>query len=438
MIAYLGLLLSLGVLIFLTYRRYSSVIASFIAATILGLMSGLDFWSIFTEHYMPSMVNFIQSWFLIFTGGAIFSELLTRSGSVTSIAYKLLDLFGKKNAILVVGLITSILTLGGVNPYVQIFLIWPVCVVFSRETDTPRGIWIAVFYLGMFAVYPFPGNPGVWNVMISTGLEVSGASQPVFSIFLTVLFFTLGYLYLRWCDISWRKKGIHYVATEKDRNMPAFEREECPAFIIAVLPMLTVIVLYSVLTAKFLHTGLSGVNAVLVAMFVAALLCIALNFRILRPQLKEAVIKSSTGGINPAITAALITGYLGVVMASTAYTEMVERIKSLSGGPFIQALIACTVLSIITGAGGSVAVNPVLTAFKDTWIAAGVNASALRPIMALPCGGASLAPHSGGLNGVLDYTGSSLKESYGAVFWAIFVNAIVTGLIGAVVATILF
>lgn len=60
----------------------------------------------------------------------------------------------------------------------------------SRETDTPRGIWIATFYLGMFAVYPFPGNPGVWNVMISTGLGVSGTSQPIFSIFLTVLFFT--------------------------------------------------------------------------------------------------------------------------------------------------------------------------------------------------------------------------------------------------------
>lgn len=438
MIGYLGLLLSLGMLIFLTYRRYSPVISSFVAAIILGLMSGLEFWPIFTEYYMPSMVNFIQSWFLIFTAGAIFSELLTRSGSVTAIAYKLLDIFGKKNAILVVGLITAILTLGGVNPYVQIFLIWPICVVFSRETDTPRGIWIATFYLGMFAVYPFPGNPGVWNVMISTDLEVSGASQPIFSIFLTIIFFIFGYLYLKWRDASWRKKGIHYVATEKDQNMPVFEREQCLAFWIGILPMLTVIILYSLLTSGMLQISLSGVNAVLVAMFAASVLCICLNFKVLKPQLKDALVKSSARGINPTITAALITGYLGVVMASTAYTGLVDGIRNLSGGPFVQAFVACSALAVITGAGGSVAFTPVLTAFKDTWMSAGVNAAALRPIMALPCGGASLAPHSGGLNGVLDYTGSSLKESYGPVFCGIFVNALVTGLIGAIVAVLIF
>lgn len=436
--AIIGLILSLAILIYLTYKRYSSVIASLVASVILGLMSGLEFWSIFSDYFFPNMVSFIKSWFLIFTVGAVFSELLTKSGSVTSIAYKLLDFFGKKNAILVVALITAILTLGGVNPYVQIFLIWPVCIIFSRETDTPRGIWIAAFYLGMLAVYPFPGNPGVCNVMISTGLDVSGASQPGFSILLTVIYFTFGYLYLRWRDSSWRKNGFHYIATEKDLNMPTFERESCPPAIIGLLPMLTVVVLYSLLTSKQLNIGLNGTNAVLIAMAVASCLCIALNFKTLKPQLKETISKSSNGGINPTVTAALITGYLGVVMESPAYSALIDGINRLSGGPFIQAYVACSALSVITGAGGSVAVTPVLTAFKDSWLASGVNVTALRPIMAQSCAGASIAPHSGGLNGVLDFTGSSMKESYGPVFWGIVVNALVTGLIGALLAMVLF
>lgn len=44
MTGYLGLLLSLEILIFLTYRRYSLVISCFVATIILGLMSGLEFW----------------------------------------------------------------------------------------------------------------------------------------------------------------------------------------------------------------------------------------------------------------------------------------------------------------------------------------------------------------------------------------------------------
>ena len=58
--------------------------------------------------------------------------------------------------------------------------------------------------------------------------------------------------------------------------------------------------------------------------------------------------------------------------------------------------------------------------------------------MDLSCAGASILPHSGGLNGVLDYTGSSLKESYGPIFWGIFVNALFTGLIGAIMAMLIF
>lgn len=436
MLGIVGLVVSFAVLIFLMFRRYSAVIAALVASVILGLFNGLDFWTILSDCYLVSMVGFVKSWFLIFTLGAVFSEFLTRTGSVTAIAYKLLDVFGKDKAILVVGLISALLTLGGVNPYVQIFIIWPICVVFSRETDTHRGIWLAAYYLGMLCVYPFPGNPGVCNVMVSSGLQVSGASQPLLAVFLTVFYFASGYLYLRWREASWRKKGMGYVPTQKDEDMPAFERESCPNFIVALVPMVAVVALYAALTSSFVDIGLSGVNAVLVAMAVSTILCILLHLKTIKGQIKDALVKSSTGGINPTIVAALITGYLGVVMATPAYSLLVENIQSLSGGPFIQAFVACSVLSSITGAGGTVAVTPVLDTFKAGWLSAGANAGALRPIMDVSCAGTSILPHSGGLNGVLDFTGSSLKESYGPIFWAVFVNALITGLVGAIIATI--
>lgn len=439
MIGILGFILSIAVLIYLSYKRWNIIPVSIVAAVIVGLSSSIDIWSIFNDYYMPSFASFIMNWFLIFTLGAIFSEMLTRSGSVASIAYKLLDIFGEKNAVLVIALITALLTIGGVNPFVQIFLVWPICLVFSRSANIPRGIWIATFYLGMFAAYSFPGNPGMANVVVSQNLDVSSASMAVFSLLLFLFNFTVGYMYLKHKVKTWQKKGIGYVETTKDKEVKSFEREACPKFVFSILPMAVCVVLYSILTSKNMPLigGMASGNAVLLAMFVSTILCILLNLKTLLPQLKEALMKGSLGGINPTITAAVVTGYLGVFLGSETYTALVNAILSLSAGPFFQAFIACNVLTFITGSG-TVAAVPVFNAFKPTWISMETNFAALRPVMVCSCAGFAISPYNGGLNGVLDYVGSNLKECYGPILVAVVLNALLTSFVAALAATLLF
>lgn len=435
----IGFILSLVILIYLSFKRWNIILVSLIAAAVVGIFSGINIWSVFSDYYMPSMASYVSSWFLVFTLGAIFSEMLTRSGSVASIAYKLLDIFGEKKAVLVIALITALLTIGGVNPYVQIFLVWPICLVFSRTANIPRGIWVATFYLGMFAAYSFPGNPSMTNVIIAQNLDVSGASKALFSIAVSILNFSFGYIYLKWRTSSWAKQGKGYKATTKDEQTPAFERAKCPKSITSILPMIACVALYSLFSSKKIAYigGMSSTNAVLLAMILATLLCISLNLKSLKPQLKEALIKGSSGGINPTITAAVVTGYLGVFLGSETYNALVNAVLKLSAGPFFQAFVACNVLSLITGSG-SVAVTPVFNAFKTPWISSGVNVEALRPVMVASAAGASISPHCGGLNGVLDYVGSDLKESYGPVFVAIVLNALLTSFVAALAASLLF
>lgn len=429
MISILGLILSLAALIYLSFKRWNGILASLIATLILGITNKISVGSILFDYYMTGMVGFVQSWFLVFTFGAVFSEFLTRSGSVSSIAYKLMDVFGKKRAMLLVAVISCVLSIGGVNAYVMIFMIWPICVLLCKETQIPRGIWIGIFYLGMFAGMVFPGNPGMVNVVVSQGLQVSSASSPAYSFFIFILYFGLGMVYFRWQANRWKKKGIVYVEKESDKKFSLQTTEGTPGICKALAPMLTVIILFTLLSPS-----MGSTNALLISMVAGTVLCILLNFKVLKPQLKEALITGSGGGVNPTMTAAVVCGYLGMVTGSPAFQQVANGVMSISSGPYMQAFAACNIMAFVTGSGSAATVS-ILNAFQEAWLSAGVNTSILRGLMTVCLCGASLSPHCGGLHGVMGFTNSDLKETYIPVFGGVLCTAVITGLIGALIAT---
>ena len=67
MLGYIGVLLSLVLLVFLAFRRWNVILISLIAALIVGLTNGLGVFSILSDFYMPGLVKFMASWFLVFT-----------------------------------------------------------------------------------------------------------------------------------------------------------------------------------------------------------------------------------------------------------------------------------------------------------------------------------------------------------------------------------
>lgn len=432
---YIGLLLSLIVLVVFSYKRWNIILISIAASVIVALTNGIGIWEALDEYYMPTAVNFIQSWFLVFTFGAIFSELLNRSGAVTSITYKFMDLFGKENASLVISTIAAILTIGGVNIYVQIFMIWPMCIIFSKEIGIPRGTWLGVWYMGTFAGFNFPGNPSMPNIIVSQALGVSGASAMFFSILIFLFNFILGNIYFKWYISRCMKKNILYHDPEVDHQFTMIRRENSPKFWKSIAPMAFMIVVYSILSANKLTflPMFDSVSAVILAMVLGSVLCVILHAKILLPQIKPALTKSAGGGVNPVFTAAVVSGYLGVIMGTPMYDNLVGIITGIEVSPYIQVFIACNVLVFIAG-GGGIAAPSILTAFKDGWFAAGIDPAVLRPVMAASLAGTCNNPYSGGLHGVFDYTKSDLKESYGAIFFGSFCVNLLTSLFAVFIA----
>lgn len=145
---------------------------------------------------------------------------------------------------------------------------------------------------------------------------------------------------------------------------------------------------------------------------------------------------SVTGGINPVITAGVVTGYLFVLMMTPTYKNMVEAILSINAGPYIQVFISANIMTFLAGSGVTAA-QPILNTFQGPWLAAGADAGLLRSVISASSAASSLSPHCGGMQGVFGYTGSNMKESYGSILFGTLGFSVITSLIGALIATIL-
>lgn len=442
MIGIVGIVLALAVLVFLAFKRWNMILVSLIASVIVGLTNGFDFWAIFSDFYMKGVAQFISSWFLIFTIGAVYSEFMSRSGSVTAIAYKLVDIFGKDKILLIMLVVCCLLTIGGINPYVQIFIIWPMAIVFSKEFDIPRGLWLSVFYLGLFTATAFPGNPGMANTVVSQILEVSAATAPFFSIVMFLVYFISGYFVISHTRKRWMKKGMHYVKTPRDTQITETDRENCPGILRALLPMVVVILLYTGLSSGWFSgigiEKISASNAILVSMTAACLVCYFLNRKNLKGKEKEIIFKGMGGGISPTFAAAVISGFLSVITGSGGFVLFAEMVQNVGGHPYIQCLIAGNIIGFITGAG-AVTAQTVLGTFGAGWVNnPGVNIGILRELTTCNVsGGITLSPHSGGLHGVMDFAGTDLKESYPACIMSVIVPSIVVNILFTFIAFIL-
>lgn len=439
MVSVLGIAAAIALLVFLAFKQWNMLLVSLLCAVIVGLTSGIGLWAVFSDYYMPGLVGFFGSWFLIFTIGAVYSEFMSRSGSVSAIAYKLVDVFGKDKILLVMFIVCCLLNLGGVNPYVQIFIVWPMAVVLSKEFNIHRGIWLSVFYLGLFTAQLFPGNPSMVNTVVSQILQVSAGTVPLVCLVMFLLYAAAGYLIIRRTEKRWEAKGRRYVETESDRQMVRPERDNLPGLAVALIPMILVIFLYTGLTSGwFAFVGikrLEASNSILASMGVACIACYLLNLKTLRGREKDIIFKGMAGGLNPTFAAAVIAGFLGVITGSQGYQLFTEAVQKVGGNPYMQCLIAGSVTGFITG-GGAVTAQTVLGTFGQGWLAnPSVNPGLLRQItVANTAGGITLSPHSGGLHGVMGFAGTDLKESYPVCITSVILPSVVINIIFSAIA----
>src|SRR6478609_6900677 len=97
-----GILVALGLLIWLAYRGWSILLLAPAAAVLAAALAGEPLLAHWTQTFMGSASRFIMQFFPIFLLGALFGKLMEDSGSVSAIARYMTEQLGPRRSILAV------------------------------------------------------------------------------------------------------------------------------------------------------------------------------------------------------------------------------------------------------------------------------------------------------------------------------------------------
>jgi H+/gluconate symporter-like permease len=469
----LGILLALGLLVWLAFRGWSVLLLAPAAALIAAAVSREPLLAHWTQTFMGSAAQFLAQFFPLFLLGALFGKLMDDSGSVTAIAGFMTERLGPRRAILAVVLAGALVTYGGVSLFVAFFVLAPMAQALFQAADIPRRLMPAAIALGTstFTMTAFPGTPAIQNAIPMPFFGTTPFAAPGLGVIASAIMLGFGLWWLARCEAAARRAGEGYgggadispraVADDQIiRERATTAREFDPAEIghgrhgetpvpigIAVLPLVVVVsvnllmslVILPRLDFSFLaepHWGATSLSAVAGVWSVAvalatAILALVLCNRQRLPALRESMDAGANASVLPAFSVASLVGFGAVVAMLPAFAVVRDWVLSIGGGPLVSLAVATNILAALTGsASGGMTIA--LDALGDTYmrIAAeqGINPALMHRVAAIGSGTLDSLPHNGAVVTLLAVCGSTHRESY--------LDIVMVGIVSALIALV--
>ncbi|HEX9470631.1 MAG TPA: GntP family permease [Bradyrhizobium sp.] len=469
----LGILLALGLLVWLAYRGWSVLLLAPAAALIAAAVSREPLLAHWTQTFMGSAAQFLAQFFPLFLLGALFGKLMDDSGSVEAIARFMTERLGARRATLSVVLAGAFVTYGGVSLFVAFFVLAPMAQALFQAADIPRRLMPAAIALGTstFTMTAFPGTPAIQNAIPMPFFGTTPFAAPGLGIIASAIMLGFGLWWLARCEAAARRAGEGYgIGTDIAPRLTADDqiirerattaREFDPAEIghgrhgetavpvgIAVLPLIVVVSVNLLMSfmilphldfsflaeARWGATSLSavaGVWSVAVALATAILTLILVNRRRL-PTLRESMDAGANASVLPAFSVASLVGFGAVVAMLPAFAVVRDWVLSIEGGPLVSLAMATNVLAALTGsASGGMTIA--LDALGDTYmriaVEQGINPALMHRVAAIGSGTLDSLPHNGAVVTLLAVCGSTHGESY--------LDIVMVGIVGALIALV--
>ena len=435
-----GIVLSLGLLMYLAYRGINVLILAPLLAMLAVLLSGgLPVLATYTQVFMKSLGGYVITYFPLFLLGAIFGKVMADGGAARTIAERIVDWVGAGRAILAVVLACGVLTYGGVSLFVVAFAIYPIANALFRRADVPKRLLPAAIALGSFTftMTAFPGTPAIQNAIPIPFFGTNVFAAPLLGTLAGMIMLVGGTLWLNRRRASAQGKGEGYGEhdeTGSDSTLPA--DATLPSFPVAIAPVVAVIVLNALFTyvlipmmsADYLaepqygETSLSsvaGIWAIIVSLTISIVLAIALNWRRFKDVL-ETVNTGTMGSLLPVFNTASEVGYGAVIASLPAFALIRDAVLGLfPDNPVASLAVAVNVLAGITGSasgGMSIALNALGEQFAQMGQEQGVSMGLMHRVTSLSSGGFDALPHNGAVITLLAITGMTHKKSYSDIF----------------------
>ena len=209
-----GILLALGLLVWLSYRGWSILLLAPAAALIAAAAAGEPLLAHWTQTFMGGAAQFLAQFFPLFLLGALFGKLMEDSGSVEVIARFMTEKLGTGRAMLAVVLAGGIVTYGGVSLFVAIFVIVPMAQGLFKAADIPLRLMPAAIALGTmtFTMSALPGTPALQNAIPMPFFGTTPFAAPGLGIIAAAIILAFGLWWLGRAERAARCAGESYGA----------------------------------------------------------------------------------------------------------------------------------------------------------------------------------------------------------------------------------
>jgi H+/gluconate symporter-like permease len=468
----LGILLGLGVLVWLSFRGWSVLILAPAAGLIAAAAAGEPLLAHWTQTFMGSAAGFLASFFPLFLLGALFGKLMEDSGSVGAIARFMTEKLGPERAILAVVLAGALVTYGGVSLFVAFFVLGPMAQALFRAGNIPGRLMPAAIALGTstFTMTALPGTPAIQNAIPMPFFGTTAFAAPGLGVIAAAIMLAFGLWWLGRAEAVARRKGEGYgdaavavdaaaddpLVRERATTAGAFDPPEvhrgrvsdaAPGVLVAILPLVVVVLVNLVMSlvvlprldTSFLSeprwggitlSSVSGVWSVVVALASAIAVLVLLNRKRLS-SLRETVDAGANASVLPVLSVASLVGFGAVVAAMPAFAVVRDWVLSIGGGPLVSLAVSTNILAALTGsASGGLTIA--LDALGGTYLLLaaerGIDPALLHRVAVIGAGTLDSLPHNGAVVTLLAVCGSTHGKSY--------FDIVMAGIVGPIVALV--
>ncbi|MGD9902719.1 MAG: GntP family permease [Vicinamibacterales bacterium] len=429
----LGILLSLGLLMYLAYRGYSVLLVAPLLALLAALTGGeTRLLAVLSQVYMRSLGGFVTSYFAMFMLGAILGRLMADSGSALAIARWIVGRLGARQAVFSIAVVCALLTYGGVSVFVVMFAAYPVAATLFRNAGTPKRLIPAAVALGAatFTLTALPGSPSIHNAMPIAFFGTDTFAAPGIGIIGGLVMFLFGGWWLRRRTAQAEAAGEGY----GDHPIDALEAPPVgaePPLLVALPPLVVVLVGNAAMTwwiipamdlgylkeARFGSASpndVRGLWALVTALGLANVTALVLHWSRWQ-DLRRSLNEGTLGSMLPVFNTASEIAYGTVIASLAGFAAVQAALGTLTANVLVNEAVTVNVMAGLTGSasgGLGLALGMMAETYSAAAAAAGISPELLHRVAAIACGGLDSLPHNGAVITILGICRLTHREAY--------------------------
>mgnify|MGYP006286067833 FL=1 len=431
MLGVLIVLGSLAALMLLAFRGWSLLVLTPLLALLAVILTGDGpILASYTQVFMRAAGEFVINLFPVFLLGALFGKVMDASGAARALANRITDSLGTARAMLAVVVCCAVMTYGGISLFVVTFAIYPIAATLFRRAEINKRLIPAAITLGAFTftMIALPGTPAVQNAIPMPVFGTTPFAAPGLGIIAAVVMLAVGYTLLMWRQ---RAYGVGYgpyddeSAAADESDLPHWTAAGIPLLLVLVVNILFTFVVIPRLDTAFLAEpewgstsieSVRGLWSIIVAMAVATVVLIAMNFRRVVDRLSKLFEEGARDALVPMFTVASLVGFGAVIAGLDAFQSIKTAIIALGGDDtVITAALTTTLLAGVTGSasGGLAATMASLgETLREAAVADGIPMELMHRIVSVASGVGHFLPHNGAFISLVAVCGLTPKETY--------------------------